>query len=277
MADNETTVEQIEISLLLEAIFQRYGYDFRQYTRASVVRRLDEFLAASEYDSYSEATGRLLRDVEFFHELVPYFSVVVTSLFRNPGFYRALRNHVVPLLRTWPHFKVWHAGCATGEEVYSLAILLEEEQLYDRATLYATDMNAAALNTGEAGIYPLEIIRKGTVNYNEAACRGSLSDYVTARYSAGAMAAALKRNITFARHNLVMDKSFGEMQLVLCRNVLIYFNEELQNKVLELLWESLAHGGFLCLGRHESLSFSSVEDLFEPVCPSSRIFKKQVS
>ncbi len=277
MEDDDDTVERIEIDLLLEAVFQRYGYDFRNYTRKSVARRLGDFLAVSGHSSYSEVTGQLLREPAFFHELVPYFSVCVTSLFRDPAFYSAVREHVVPLLRTWPHFKIWHAGCATGEEVYSLAILLEEEGIYERATLYATDMNAAAIDTGRTGIYSLEVLRKGHVNYNEAGCDRSLSDYYTAQYSAAVLSATLKKNITFARHNLVTDTSFGVMQMVLCRNVLIYFDEELQNKVLELLWESLAHGGFLCLGRNETLSFSSVKDRFEPVCMTSRIFKKRVS
>ena len=195
MEDDDTTVERIEIDLLLEAVFQRYGYDFRNYARKSVARRLGEFLASSRHSSYSEVTGQLLREPAFFHELVPLFSVCVTALFRDPSFYSALRDHVVPLLRTWPHFKVWHAGCATGEEVYSLAILLEEEGIYDRSMLYATDMNDAAINTGRAGIYPLEIVRKGTINYNEARCKRSLSEYYTAQYSAAVLNAALRSRL----------------------------------------------------------------------------------
>ena len=274
--DAEAEIERIEITLLLEAVFQRYGYDFRDYARASVERRLAQFLQDSDTPTYSVAIGRLLREPAYFHKLVPYFSVSVTSLFREPFFYEGLRTCVVPLLRTWPHFKVWHAGCATGEEVYSLAILLREEGILDRGLLYATDISQPALETGRAGVYPLEILRKGSENYHKAGGRGSLSDHYHARDDAGVMDSALARRMTFARHNLAMDRSFGEMQLILCRNVLIYFNQDLQNAVLELFLESLDNGGFLCLGDKETLAFSSVADAFVAVDDRARIYKKRV-
>lgn len=276
MGDSATDVERIEVNLLLEAIFQRYGYDFREYARASVERRLSQFLEDSGCRSCGEATARLLREPQFFHQLVPYFSVSVTSLFRDPFFYQALREKVVPLLRTWPHFKIWHAGCATGEEVYSVAIVLREEGISERALLYATDISQPALETGKAGIYPLEILRKGSASYQAAGGKASLSDHYLARYDAAVMDSALVRRITFARHNLAMDKSFGEMQMIVCRNVLIYFNPDLQNLVLELFLESLDHGGFLCLGDKETLSFSSVADSFVVVDEKARIYKKRV-
>jgi chemotaxis protein methyltransferase CheR len=276
MSDGVFDIERIEIHLLLEAIFQRYGYDFRDYARASVERRLAQFLTDSGCGSFSEITARVLREPQFFHQLVPYFSVSVTSLFRDPFFYNTLREKVVPILRTWPHFKVWHAGCATGEEVYSVAIMLREEGIFERARLYATDISQPALETGKTGIYPLEILKKGSANYQKAGGKGSLSDHYHARYDAAVMDAAFVQQITFARHNLAMDKSFGEMQMIICRNVLIYFNQDLQNLVLELFLESLDHGGFLCLGDKESLAFSSVAESFTVVDDKARIYKKRV-
>ncbi len=276
MSDGVLDIEGIEINLLLEAIFQRYGYDFRDYARASVERRLAQFLADSGCGTFSEVTARVLREPQFFHQVVPYFSISVTSLFRDPFIYLALREKVVPLLRTWPHFKVWHAGCATGEEVYSMAIMLREEGIFERARLYATDISQPALETGKTGIYPLDILKKGSAAYQKAGGRGSLSDHYHARYEAAVMDAAFARQITFARHNLAMDKSFGEMQMIVCRNVLIYFNQDLQNLVLQLFLESLDHGGFLCLGDKETLTFSSVADSFVAVDEKARIYKKRV-
>ena len=268
-------VVRIEVSLLLEAIYQRYGYDFREYARETVARRISQFLVDSGIASIGEATSRILREPSLFYRLVSYFSVNVTALFRDPFVYAALRKHVVPMLRTWPHLKVWDAGCATGEEVYSIAILLSEEGLYDRTTVYATDLSASALETAKAAIYPLETILRGSRNYLESGAKASLSDYYHARYDAAAMDSRLRRNITFARHNLAMDTSFGEMQVVVCRNVLIYFNRDLQDHVLELFWDSLENGGFLCLGDKETISFTSVADRFEVVDEDARIYKKR--
>jgi len=276
MSDGEEEVEMIEVDLLLEGIFRRYGYDFRNYARMSVRRRLAQFLTDSGCASYAEVTGRMLRDASFFHRLISYFSVSVTALFRDPFFYEALREGVVPLLRTWPRFKIWHAGCATGEEVYSFAVLLREEGIVDRAMIYATDINQAALETAKAGVYALDIVQKGSRNYQLAAGHGSLTEHYRVRYNAAIMDAALRNRITFARHNLAMDNSFGEMQVVICRNVLIYFNRELQERVLRMFWESLDYGGFLCLGDKESLVLSSLEERFESVDEKARIYKKRV-
>jgi chemotaxis protein methyltransferase CheR len=271
---SDAEVRDIEISLLLEAIFRRYGYDFRDYARASVTRRMEQFMQDNNNIPLLEATSRLLHDRNYFHRIVPYFSVSVTSLFRDPSFYVGLRDKVIPLLRTWPNFKVWHAGCATGEEVYSMAILLQEQGLLERAQLYATDISQAALDTAKSGIYSLDTLRKGSANYHQALGGSSLSDYYHVRYNAAAMSAELRRRITFAQHNLVTDKAFGEMQLVVCRNVLIYFNDELQNRVLELLWESLEFGGLLCLGDKETLTFSPMASRFQVVDERNRIYKK---
>jgi chemotaxis protein methyltransferase CheR len=272
-----TDADRIELKLLLEAIALRYGYDFRGYAMATVERRLTRFVHDAGLSTYAEVTGRILRDQSFFHLLLPCFSVSVTSLFRDPVFYRALYDKVIPALRSWPHVKAWHAGCATGEEVYSHAILLKEAGLLEKSTLYATDISQPALDTGKAGIYSLGVIRKGTENYGETGAAGLLSDHYHARYNAAIMDQSLRTHIMFARHNLAMDASFGEMQVIVCRNVLIYFNDELQNKVLRLFVDSLENGGYLCLGDKESLTFSDVFDQFEIIDEDARIYRKHTS
>lgn len=266
----------IEVALLLEALHLRYGYDFRAYARETVTRRVEQCCGDLGFDSVSELTGRVLRDASVFYRVIGYFSVNVTALFRDPHFYNALRKAVVPLLRTWPHVKVWDAGCATGEELYSLAILLTEAGLSSRSRIYATDISAAALETARAGVYSLDILAEGSRNYAEFGGEYSLSSYFMAGREAGVMDGRLRNNITFARHNLAMDKSFGEMQMIICRNVLIYFNRELQDMVLEMFWESLDNGGYLCLGCNESIAFTPVEKRFEVVDAQARIYKKRV-
>ncbi len=266
--------EQIEIDLLLEAIFQRYGYDFRSYARASIERRVHQFISMEGLPSISEAIPRLMRDENFFGRLALYFSIAVTEMFRDPWVYLSLRQLVVPVLRTWPHFKVWHAGCASGEEAYSLAIVLKEEGVYDRATIYATDFNDVALGQARDGIYTLGKLQEATRNYQQAGGKASFSDYYHARYGAAAMDPSLRERIVFSNHNLASDSTFSEMHLVFCRNVLIYFNRELQDRVLNLFSESLVHGGFLCLGTKENLQFTEVAPRFEPIDAKARIYKK---
>lgn len=271
----QSEADQIELQLLLEAIALKYGYDFRGYAMPTIARRMSQFVVDAGLETYADVTARLLRDIAFFHRLLPCFSVSVTWLFRDPGFFRALQEKVIPALRSWPHIKAWHAGCATGEEVYSHAILLKEAGLLERSTLYATDISQAALDTGKAGIYSLGVFRKGTENFVATGAGGAMSDHYRARYDAAIMGAELRQRIMFARHNLAMDASFGEMQVIICRNVLIYFSEELQNKVLRLFLESLENGGYLCLGDKESLTFSSVADAFEVVDENARIYRKR--
>jgi chemotaxis protein methyltransferase CheR len=272
---NAYEVETIEIELLLEALHRAYGYDFRSYARASIERRIRQFMSGSDCLSVSEMIGKVLHDQEFFTSLVQCFSISVTEMFRDPFVYMAVREEVVPLLRTWPHVKVWHAGCATGEEVYSMAIVLKEEKIYDRATIYGTDFNDCALATAKEGIYPAERIQEGTRNYQQAGGTASFGDYYHARYDAAAIDRSLKERITFANHNLVSDTVFGEMQLIFCRNVLIYFDRKLQDRVLDLFTDSLVHGGFLCLGTKEDLRFSSVADRYEELNRKARIYKKR--
>lgn len=277
MTMNEAKIELIEVDLLLEAIFQRYGYDFRSYARASLERRIRQFLPSVGCSSVSEMIPKVLRDEVFFSRLAQNFSISVTEIFRDPFFYRAVREKVVPLLRTWPHVKIWHAGCATGEEVYSLAIVLKEEGVYDRTTIYATDFNDEALDRARAGVYAVGKVKEATQNYQQAGGKASFSEYYHAHYEAAAMDGALKTRLTFANHNLAVDEAFGEMHLVFCRNVLIYFNRHLQDRALSLFSESLVHGGFLCLGSKEDLQFSEVSKLYEVVDGKAKIYKRKGS
>jgi chemotaxis protein methyltransferase CheR len=272
---HESEIKSIEIDLLLEALFKRYGYDFREYTRSMLERRIDNFQNDSAIFSMPELLSRVLREPTLFYNLISYFSINVTSLFRDPFFYAAFRKQVAPMLRTWPHIKLWDAGCATGEEVYSLAILLHEEGMFNRTTIYATDINASALETAKMGIYPLKIIQHGSLNYIESGARASFSDYYHAQYNAAKMDSNFSNNITFAKHNLTIDESFGEMQAIVCRNVLIYFNTSLQNRILKLFWESLEYGGFLCLGDKETIAHTEIEDKFETVDSYAKIYKKK--
>ncbi len=269
-------VEQIETDALLEGIFRRWGYDFRHYARASLTRRLKRRLLRTKLTHLSEMLPRLLHDEVFFNRLLKDLSVTVTEMFRDPDFYAALRKHIVAVLKTYPFLKIWHAGCATGEEVYSMAILLKEEGLYDRSQIYATDYNNQSLQTAREGVYPIDGIRAYTANYQAAGGTASFSDYYHAKYGSAKMDDALRRNVTFAHHNLVTDGVFGEMNLIVCRNVLIYFDATLQDRVLSTFCESLCHRGFLCLGNKESIEFSAVGDRFDTIDAKQRIFRANV-
>lgn len=273
---NELDLEQIEITLLLEAAYHRYGYDFRSYACASIARRVRQFLTLKRLQTVSELIPLILRDESLFSEMAQHFSICVTEMFRDPFFYQALREEVVPLLQTYPFIKVWHAGCATGEEVYSMAILLREEGLSERSMLYGTDFNDHTLQIAKQGIYSADQMKTYTRNYLEAGGKQSFADYYTAQYTSAVLNSSLKDRVTFANHNLATDAVFGEMHVVCCRNVLIYFNNELQNRALELFRDSLVRGGFLCLGTKEDIRFTSVADDFEVVDARYRIFKKKV-
>ncbi|MHA7919307.1 CheR family methyltransferase [Alloalcanivorax xenomutans] len=275
ISDEQVQVEDIEIRLLLEAIYQLYGYDFRSYSPASMRRRIMHRLTMSGFSTVLEMTDRVLRDRQFFVTLLNDLTVNVTEMFRDPEFYKAFREEVVPVLKTFPFIKIWHAGCSTGEEIYSMAILLEEEGLYERAMLYATDIDKNVLAAAKKGIYPIHAFKQYTDNYRRAGGHQSLSDYATARYDSVIMEQRLKRNIVFADHDLATDQVFGEMHVILCRNVLIYFDRPLQQRVFKLFGESLDMGGFLCLGTKESLRFSGNEESFDVVNRSLRIFRKR--
>ena len=269
-------IENIELDLLLEAVFLRYGHDFRRYARASVERRVRQFQGKSGCDTISEMIPRLLRDEAFFEGLLRDLSITVTEMFRDPFVYRSIREKVVPLLHTYPSIKIWHAGCATGEEAYSLAIVLNEEGLYERSTIFATDFNDVALDKAKTGIYTLDNVKLFTGNYHESGGTLPFSEYYHAHYGSMAINQSLKKRIVFANHNLVTDAVFSEMHMILCRNVLIYFDVTLQKKVLELFRESLVRGGFLCLGSKESLRFSDVENDFKTIDEKGRIYQKKI-
>ena len=268
-------IETIEIRLLLDTIFLRYGYDFRGYAKASIRRRILQFMKMSGTACISDMIPRLIHDESYFEKMVMEFSITVTEMFRDPSLFLTLRQKVLPLLKSHPFIKVWHAGCATGEEAYSLAILIHEEALDKRTTFFATDFNDNALKKAKAGILELECARQYSQNYQLSGGKGSFSDYYHARYGALAIKRGLKKKITFANHNLVTDQVFSETHLILCRNVMIYFDKALQERVIRLLYESLVHGGFLCLGMKESLLFSEYQDKFRVIDQKNKIFQKK--
>jgi chemotaxis protein methyltransferase CheR len=265
----------IEIRLLLEAIYLRYQHDFRQYALASLRRRLPKALEHFGLESISALQGRILRDAAAFRELLPFLTVQVSEMFRDPEFFRALRTEVLPRLRTYPTVRVWVAGCATGEEVHALAILLREEELLDRSIVYASDVSPEALHRAEQGIYELERVAQFSASYVAAGGRGSLSDYYTAAYGAARFDPALRANVVFTDHSLATDQVFAEVQLVTCRNVLIYFDAALQNRAIGLFRDALCHRGFLGLGLGETLRFTDHADAFETVDPRLRLYRKR--
>ncbi|MBU1564728.1 MAG: protein-glutamate O-methyltransferase CheR [Proteobacteria bacterium] len=267
-------IENLEIDLLLEAIFLRYGYDFRSYARGSIRRRILQFMQMTGVGSVSETIPKIIHDESFFQQMAREFSITVTEMFRDPQMFLALRREIVPLLKSYPYIKVWHAGCATGEEAYSLAILIEEEKLAERTTFFATDFNDNALEKAKEGIFSLDYVQQYSQNYQQAGGKISLSDYYHANYGAMAIKSALKKKITFANHNLVIDQVFTETHLILCRNVMIYFNKELQERVVGLFHESLVYGGFLCLGTKESLLFSKYQNKFREIDTKNKIYQK---
>ena len=275
ITEERITNEEIEIHLLLEAINMKYGYDFRNYSSAHMKRRINYRMSVDGIVSITEMQHKILYDKEFFNLVLSDFSINVTEMFRDPSFYRAFRKDVIPILKTYPFIRIWHAGCATGEEIYSMAILLKEEGLYDRAQIYATDFNKIVLQKAKDGIYPLSDIKEYTHNYQLAGGKSSFSDYYIAQYDSVIFEPSLKKKITFAEHNLVTDGVFGEMHVIICRNVLIYFNKELQSRVIKLFSDSLSNGCFLCLGSKENIKFSTSADNFEEVVSSEKIYRKK--
>ncbi|HLP72220.1 MAG TPA: protein-glutamate O-methyltransferase CheR [Bacteroidales bacterium] len=263
ITEEESSINQdIEIRLFLEGVLEKYGYDFRNYSAAFMKRRLVSRMRKSSCGSISEMQHRMLNDPDFFHAVLLDISLNVTDMFRDPRFFASLRETAVPILKTYPYLKIWHAGCATGEEVYSLAMLLGEEDMLGRTILYATDFNQAVVQKASEGIYPIEKIKTYAENYYKAGGKGSFTDYFTVKYDSAIVNNSLKKNIVFSDHNLVSDGVFGEMNMIVCRNVLIYFNRELQNRVIGLLYDSLLPGGLLCLGTKETLLFSKHKDKF---------------
>ena len=272
-ADSER--ESLEISLLLEGVYQQYGFDFRQYARASLRRRLWRRVYAEGLQTLSGLQERVLHDRSAMERLLLDLSINVTAMFRDPGFFMSFRTNVVPHLRTYPFLRVWNAGCSTGEETYSLAILLREVGLYDRTRIYATDINEAVLSSATQGIYPLSKMQEYTENYLAAGGSRSFSDYYRAAYDRAQLDRSLAENIVFAAHNLVSDRSFNEFHVIVCRNVLIYFDRSLQERVHRLFLDSLAPFGVLALGRKESMSHSEHAEHFDVVDETERIYRRR--
>lgn len=266
--------EAVEIKLLLEGIYEHYGLDFRSYAFPSLRRRITERMREESLATISGLQDKVLHDVSCMERLLLDLSINVTSMFRDPGFYRIFLESVVPLLRTYPFIRIWHAGCATGEEVYSLAILLQEEDLYGRCRIYATDMNEAVLEKAKSGIFPLSSMQEYTSNYLKAGGKGTLSDYYTAKYESAIFNRSLVENVVFSRHNLAMEGSFNEFNVILCRNVMIYFNPKLQEKVHDLLKGSLCMFGYLGIGDRESMAYCPHEANFEAIDARHKLYRK---
>lgn len=275
MKHRDTDTEGIELDLLVEAIFRKYHYDFRDYSAASLKRRL---LQAREHfgcQTFSALQERVIHEDTLLPRLLGYLTVQVSEMFRDPSFFRALREQVMPHLHTYPSLKVWVAGCSSGEELYSLAILFREEGLEERTMFYATDINTDALRKAEAGVYDLERISLFTANHQRSGGKSSLSDYYTAAYGAAVFDKSLRRRTVFSDHTLASDAVFAEVQLVCCRNVLIYFNRELQDRAVGLFKDSLVRRGFLGLGSKESLHFSSHAAEFSEFNRDARLYQKR--
>jgi chemotaxis protein methyltransferase CheR len=267
-------VESLEYQDLLEAIKVVYGYDFTEYAQASVRRRIDHFMQNRKIKAVDSLKRMILSDEKLCEEFIQEISVTVTEMFRDPVFYKSVREHVMQRLATYPFIKVWVAGCATGEEVYSIAIVLKEAGLLDRSLIYATDINQKSLLKAKDGLYQAQNMKRYTTNYQESGGQRSFSEYYKANYDSVLLDKSLKQNLVFAPHNLAIDKAFNEFQLILCRNVLIYFNQALQNKVINLFYESLCSFGVLCLGNKESLLFSDKQKHFEEIDRKERIYMK---
>ncbi len=270
----DTDLEKIEITLLLEGINRRYGFDFRSYAYSSLRRRIWKRITAENLPNVTALAERVLHDPMMMEKFLNDLSINVTAMFRDPSFYVAFREIVVPMLRTYPFIRIWHAGCATGEEAYSMAIMLHEEGLLERSRIYATDINELVLQKAKQGIFPISRMQEYTENYIQAGGKRSFSEYYTSKYDGALFSPSLKQNIVFSQHNLVTDRSFSEFNVILCRNVLIYFDRSLQDRVQGLFYESLVTFGLLCLGSKETLKFSKVEDNYEQLSSRDKIYRK---
>ncbi|KOO50678.1 CheR family methyltransferase [Priestia koreensis] len=266
--------EQLEIELLLETMYRISGFDFREYMRSSIERRIQHRMRLEQIPTISRVIEKVIHEPGYIEKLLSDFSINVTEMFRDPSFFLTFRKQVVPLLRHYPEIRIWHAGCATGEEAYSMAILMEEEGLGDKTKIYATDMNEKVLKKAESGIFSLKKMQTYTRNYLQAGGKQEFSEYYTTDYAAAYFHPSLTRNIIFAQHNLVTDGSFNEFHVIICRNVMIYFNQTLQDSVHDLFYESLSHGGFLGLGNKEALRIDYDRKLYRDFNPIERIYQK---
>jgi chemotaxis protein methyltransferase CheR len=274
LAEERLDLETIEVQLLLEGVYRQYGYDFREYSHASLRRRVWRRARAERLETISALTDKVLHHPEVMERLLIDLSINVTAMFRDPTFFLAFREQVVPLLRTYPFTRVWVAGCSTGEEVYSLAILLQEEALYERTRIYATDINQAVLERARGGVFPLDKMREYTENYIRAGGTRSFSDYYLARYGGALFDRTLTENVVWAPHNLSQDGSFNTFHVILCRNVMIYFDRSLQTRVHRLFHDSLERLGIFALGRKETIRFSGFEQFYEELDTAEKIYRK---
>jgi chemotaxis protein methyltransferase CheR len=268
------TLEEVEVDLLLEAVYRIRGVDFRDYARVSLRRRIQNRLRVEKVDTITRLLDKIVHDGSCMDRFVTGLSVNVSAMFRDPPFFRALREQVFPLLRTWPYVRIWQAGCSMGEEIYSLAIMLAEEGLLGRCRIYATDINESVLEKAREGIFPLELMQKYTQNYIRAGGTRSFSEYYTAAYDNAIFRPALREQVVFAKHNLVTDGPFNEFNLILCRNVMIYFNRRLQDRVHNVLFDSLASSGVLGLGARETLLLTPLEDRYEELDAPHRLYRR---
>lgn len=274
--EDARAVHALEIDLLLRGLFERYGYDFRNYARASLTRRIRRAMQVEAVSTVSALQARLLHDAEAAMRFVAALSVHTTAMFRDADVYRALRTDVVPMLRTYPFVRIWHAGCSTGEEVYSLAILLEELGMYERCRIYATDISDVIVDRARLGVVPLAKMREYTQNYQRSGGTQDFSSYYVADQENAVFRASLKRNIVFSQHNLVSDSMFNEFQLIVCRNVLLYFDEKLRDRAQELFHSSLTSLGTLVLGKKESLRFTRFAPMYREVAEGLQIYRRLV-
>jgi chemotaxis protein methyltransferase CheR len=267
-------LEALEIKLLTEGIYQHYGFDFRDYSLPSLKRRVWKRVYAEGLSTVSGLLENVLHDPSCMERLLLDLSINTTAMFRDPSFYLTFRQKVVPLLRTYPFVRIWHAGCSTGEEVYSMAILLQEEGLYDRCRIYATDINETVLQRAKEGIFPIATMQENTGNYITAGGNGTFSEYYTARYDYALFRPSLRENVVFAQHNLVTDASFNHFNVIFCRNVLIYFNNALQDRVHRLFHHSMEMFGILGLGKKETIRYSAVSDNYEEIDAEERLYRR---
>ena len=267
-------LEALELDLLFEAVFRQYGYDFRNYARTSIRRRVAAIMHRERLETISGLQDRVLHDAGIWERFLQGISVGVSTMFRDPHFFLAFRRHLVPVLRTYPFIRIWQAGCSLGEEAYSLAILLDEEGLYDRSLIYATDINEVTLRRAREGIFPADQVQKFTQNYISAGGRRAFSEYYTARYEFALMRPSLQQNIVFSQHNLVSDGVFNEFNVILCRNVMIYFNRTLQERTHALFHSSLSMFGILGLGARETLRLIPQERFYQPIVPNEKLYRK---
>ena len=267
-------LEKIEIRLLTEGIYRHYGFDFRDYSMPSLRRRIWKRVFAEGLSTIAGLIEKVLHDSKSMERLLLDLSINTTAMFRDPTFYLRFREKVVPMLRTYPFVRIWHAGCSTGEEVYSMAILLQEEGLYERCRIYATDINEAVLQKAKSGIFPLSTMQENTSNYIAAGGNGTFSDYYTARYDYAIFRPSLRENVVFAQHNLVTDASFNLFNVIFCRNVLIYFNNALQDRVQQLFLQSMEMFGILGLGKKESVRYTGVANQYDEVDAEERLYRR---